>query len=152
VLEPYAGKLARTVLRGARGRQRPLAYSTDGCEMPHTEYIGPFEEGSGCGKWILFSVAAGVGVAVAVVTANKFDTGLPTSILLGLISFGAYPILAAVGAKVCLRLRILSFPRKGFTSDVVLMTGILWPVAVPFWLVVAPFFALTNRFFKARNG
>lgn len=28
-LEPYAGKLARTVLRGARGRQRPLAYSTD---------------------------------------------------------------------------------------------------------------------------
>ncbi len=27
-LEPYAGKLARTVLRGARGRQRPLAYST----------------------------------------------------------------------------------------------------------------------------
>ncbi len=29
-LEPYAGKLARTVLRGARGRQRPLAYSTGG--------------------------------------------------------------------------------------------------------------------------
>ena len=28
VLEPYAGKLARTVLRGARGRQRPRVYST----------------------------------------------------------------------------------------------------------------------------
>ena len=27
-LEPYAGKLARTVLRGAWGRKRPLAYST----------------------------------------------------------------------------------------------------------------------------
>ena len=29
-LEPYAGKLARTVLRGARGRQRPPTYSTGG--------------------------------------------------------------------------------------------------------------------------
>ena len=27
-LEPYAGKLARTVLRGAWGWQRPLVYST----------------------------------------------------------------------------------------------------------------------------
>lgn len=34
-LEPYAGKLARTVLRGAWGRQRPLAYSTG--EHDHNE-------------------------------------------------------------------------------------------------------------------
>ena len=99
-------------------------------------------------KLIIFAVSlfAGVGLNAA---CRELGVSPTYSVVLGVIAVFAYPVLGALVVAVCGKLRAWAFPGSppaAWTGEGKALLGAVWPICLVFWFVVAPFYAILNRF------